>query len=151
MKSISIIIPAYNSEHSIGKVLSALEKQDYPNYEVIVVDDNSKYKTTEVAKAYPNFKLIRNEKNLGITKSVNRGIKESNGEIIISLHDDCVPLSNSWVSDMVKTFELDPKIAVVSSQFLIRFKELDLWSKCLSFAYFLGDDADLVDREEVRE
>lgn len=152
MKTVSVVIPAYNSENSIGKVLDALQRQDYPDFRVIVVDDGSKDKTLEIAKAHRIVNLvIMNVKNLGIAKSVNMGIRASSGEIIITLHDDCVPLSDTWVSDMVRMFELDPKIAIVSSRFLIRFSELSVIDKCFSFAYFLGDDIDLANKEGIED
>jgi len=152
MKKVSVIIPTHNCENSIGKVLSALERQDYGNFDVVIVDDNSQDKTIEVISAFLNkqFRLIRNESNLGLAKSMNRGIRESTGEVVITLHDDCVPLSDDWIRKLVETFDTDPKIAIVSSRFLIRFNELGFWDKLFSFAYFLGDDMSL-DTEEMKQ
>lgn len=147
MKKVSVIIPTHNCENSISQVLLALRSQDYPNFEVIVVDDNSSDETIKEIEwwsvRWKELKLVRNESNLGLAKSLNIGIRASSGEIIITLHDDCILLSDDWITKMVKTFEFDPKIAIVSSRFLINFKALSFWDKLFSFAYFLGDDISL--------
>ncbi|MCX6777209.1 MAG: glycosyltransferase [Candidatus Micrarchaeota archaeon] len=151
MKKVSVIIAAYNSEKSIGKVLDALDKQDYGNFEVIVVDDCSKDGTSEVVKKFKKFKLIRNKRNRGLSGSVNVGIRESKGSIIMTLHDDSVPMSDTWMSDMVATFEMSPEIGIVSSDYVINFKGLNLTDKCFSFAYHLGEDMDLAKKDGVED
>lgn len=161
MKTVSVVLISHNAERSIGRVLSALEKQDYPKnkYDVVIVDDNSQDRTVEVIEKfidlkinkllYLNIRFIRNETNLGLAKSMNRGIRASSGSIVITLHDDCILLSKDWISKMVKTFELDPKIGIVSSDFVIDFKNLSIADKLFTFAYFLGDDKDLIKEKTI--
>jgi glycosyltransferase involved in cell wall biosynthesis len=55
---ISILIPARNEEKNIGKCLGSVTKTNYPNYEVIVYDDESIDRTTDIAKQYTDVKLI---------------------------------------------------------------------------------------------
>jgi glycosyltransferase involved in cell wall biosynthesis len=148
---VSIIIPAYNSEKSIGKVLGALEGQKYKPFEVIVVNDFSRDNTSDVVKKFKGVKLIENRTNLGLSKSINKGIRASSGSIIITLHDDCVPLSDTWISCLVNTFSRDPKIGVVSSNYVIDFDKLSLKDKCFSYAYWLGDDKKLAKNEGIEE
>jgi len=79
-----VIIPAYNEEKRIGKVL-----QRMPDFidEVIVVDDGSKDKTSEVARGF-GAKVIRLERNQGKGRAMSEGIKKANGDIIVFIDAD---------------------------------------------------------------
>jgi len=83
-KRISVIIPAYNEEKRIGKVL-----QRIPEFvdEVIVVDDGSNDRTSEVARKF-GVEVIRLERNEGKGKAMSEGIKAANGDIIVFMDAD---------------------------------------------------------------
>lgn len=87
--TITIIIPAYNEDKTIGKILQKIARLKLPKgykKEIIVIDDGSTDKTQviiEEAREYLNFKLITNKKNLGKGASVIKGIESSKGEIIL--------------------------------------------------------------------
>jgi len=87
---ISVVIPAYNEEHSIGFLLQrthdVLRKEGLP-YEIIVVNDGSTDKTAEIAKEY-NVLLVNNEKNLGKGGSLRTGFKHAKGKLIITMDAD---------------------------------------------------------------
>jgi len=102
---ISIIIPAYNSEKTIGDCLKVLSSQNYPKnkYEVIVVDDGSIDNTKNIVKKFRKFKFIEQNHN-GPAVARNLGAKKSKGEIILFTDSDCIP-SKNWIRNMVKPFE----------------------------------------------
>ena len=85
---LSVVIPAYNEEKSIGNTLLAIDhylsKQDY-SYEIIVVNDGSKDKTAQIAEKFSglvkNLRLIDNKENHGKGWVVRRGMLEAKGEI----------------------------------------------------------------------
>ena len=81
---VSICIPAYNSGRYIEKTVRAALAQTWPNLEVLVVDDGSSDNTREVLEKIqdPRFRLIRNEKNLGMTGNWNKCVREAKGEYI---------------------------------------------------------------------
>ena len=108
---ISVIIPAYNAEKTIGKCLNALKEQSYPadSYEVIVVDDGSADKTGSIAQGYA-VRYIRQENN-GPASARNKGAHEAKGGIILFTDSDCVPDKN-WIGEMVGPFD-DPEVAAV--------------------------------------
>ncbi len=86
---LSVIIPNYNGIGYLAKCLDALAKQDYKDYEIIVVDDASTQPGTEdVVFSYPNTKLIVHDRNMGFAKSVNDGIKVSEAEYVMLLNND---------------------------------------------------------------
>ncbi|MEN2975449.1 MAG: glycosyltransferase family 2 protein [Candidatus Caldarchaeales archaeon] len=93
LPKVSVIIPAYNEESSIGDAIESVLNQTYPNTEVIVVDDGSIDKTTEIVSGYvrdnpDRVKLIRHEKNLGKFEALNTGSKNASGEYIYHMDAD---------------------------------------------------------------
>lgn len=91
-KMLSIVMSVYNGETTVGRSIESMLDQTYDDFEFIIIDDCSKDNTLEILNAYQNkdsrIKILRNEKNLGIAASLNKGIKESKGEWIIRMDDD---------------------------------------------------------------
>lgn len=87
MKSISIIIPAYNEERTISGVLDAIASRVENLAEVIIIDDGSKDKTGEICRAYeeanPLFHYFLQPVNMGKTEALKAGFRYSTGEIVI--------------------------------------------------------------------
>ncbi len=86
MTKFSIVIPVYNVEKYIGKCLDSVFKQDYKNYEVIVVNDGSTDKSMDIVKKY-DVKIV-NSKHKGVSSSRNLGVKEATGEYLLFLDSD---------------------------------------------------------------
>lgn len=92
MKSVSVIIPAYNEERFIADCLTSVYEQEYPQeaLEVIVVDGNSQDRTAEIVREqFPQVKLLHNPRKI-VPISMNLGIKEAQGTYIIRLDVHCV-------------------------------------------------------------
>jgi len=86
---VSIIIPAYNAERFIKRVLESALAQTYKNIEIIVIDDGSTDKTAEIVKNYKDPRIIYlYQKNQGQGPARNNGIKKSQGEYITFLDAD---------------------------------------------------------------
>lgn len=87
---VSIICPAYNHESFIERTIQSILNQTYRNYEIIIVDDYSTDNTFVVAKRYAdiNIKCIQNDYNMGLSRTLNKGIDFSSGEIICILATD---------------------------------------------------------------
>jgi GT2 family glycosyltransferase len=86
---ISVVVCSYNGSRTIGETLGALAKLDYPDYEVIVVDDGSTDNTSAIAERY-SFRLIRTENN-GLSAARNVGMNAATGEIVAYTDDDAYP------------------------------------------------------------
>ncbi len=82
----------YNGEKTLGRAIESMLSQTYNNFEFIIIDDCSKDQTLEILYDYQKkdhrIKVLKNEKNLGIAASLNKGIMESKGEWIIRMDDD---------------------------------------------------------------
>jgi glycosyltransferase involved in cell wall biosynthesis len=91
-KLVSIILPTYNGADRISESIKSVLNQTYTNWELLVIDDGSKDNTKEIvenfAKSEPRIKYIKNENNLGIQKTLNKGIREAKGEYIARIDDD---------------------------------------------------------------
>ena len=101
---VSVVIPAYNSENTIGGCLKSLQEQDYPreNYEIIVVDDGSSDKTKDVISSFHDVKLIT-QKNAGPASARNLGASHAKGEVLLFTDADCIPDKN-WIKEMTASF-----------------------------------------------
>ncbi len=98
---ISIIIPAFNEEKYLPKLLDCIKMQSYKDYEVIVADANSKDKTRQIAKRY-GCKIINSGSLPGIGR--NNGAKVAKGNILLFLDAD-VLLDDDFLQNSVEEFE----------------------------------------------
>ncbi len=102
-KDATIIIPAYNEEKGIGNVLEGMKK--FSNgYEIIVVDDGSKDKTSDIAKKYPEAKVIVHHENKGYGAAIKTGVRYATTDIIIIIDADTTYPSNR-IPDLLKKYQ----------------------------------------------
>lgn len=106
---LSVIIPAHNEEKYIGSALKALLTQDYPDFEVIVVDNASTDKTAEIARTFPV--TVVSESRKGTMWACERGRREARGEIIVRMDADCLP-EMGWLSRGAALFTDDSVVGV---------------------------------------
>lgn len=107
--SINVVVCSYNGAATIEKTLTALANLDYPNYEVIVVNDGSTDATEQIAKQYP-FKLISTV-NEGLSSARNTGYRAGCGEIVVYIDDDAYP-EREWLRYIALTYIHNDVIAV---------------------------------------
>jgi len=119
MKNVSFIIPNYNAEKTIGKTIESIHKQKYKGkIEIIVIDDKSKDNSIHVISRYKDINLIKNDKNLGLAKSLNKAIKASKYDLICIIWCDCVLESDNWLGEMIKTYNSNKK-SFIGSKLII--------------------------------
>jgi len=118
---ISVIVPAYNAEDSLGDCLAALQAQtlDRDQYEILVVDDGSTDETPEVARRC-GIRLIR-QPNAGPAVARNRGAQAARGEILLFTDADCAPAPD-WIERMTDPFR-DPEVAGAKGVYRTRQRE----------------------------
>jgi len=101
LPTVSVIVPAYNAERDIAKLIGSLLDLDYPKelLEIIIVDNNSNDRTKETVNQYP-VKLLE-EKNIQSSYAArNKGIRNAKGEIIAFIDSDCVA-TPQWIKEGV--------------------------------------------------
>ena len=109
---VSIIVRTYNEERWIAHCLSAIFSQDFDNFEVILVDNNSTDHTVEIAKRYPISTIVRIDKFLP-GRAINDGIRASTGNYIACISAHCIPKDGQWLSSLYNSLKSNRKIAGV--------------------------------------
>jgi len=120
---VSIIILNWNGWQDTLECLDSLAKIDYPNYEIIVVDNGSideslaklKVQNEKLKIANQNFKIIENKENLGFAGGNNVGIKyalKNGADYILLLNNDTL-VEPDFLSELVKIGENDKKIGLI--------------------------------------
>lgn len=92
MNKISVILPVYNGEKYIQEALKSVLDQSCYNLELLVIDDGSADNTRAIVNGMKEqdtrIRYVRNEKNMGVQKTLNRGLHEAQGEYIARIDDD---------------------------------------------------------------
>jgi O-antigen biosynthesis protein len=99
---ISVVVCSCNGSRTIRETLEELEHLEYPDFEVIVIDDGSVDATAAIASAF-NFRLIRTP-NQGLGAARNVGAKAATGEIVAYIDDDAYP-DPHWLHYLAAQFE----------------------------------------------
>jgi len=109
---VSIIVRTYNEEKWIAHCLGAIFNQDFDNFEVILVDNNSTDYTVEVAKRYPVSTIVKIDKFFP-GKALNDGIRASTGNYIVCISAHCIPKDKYWLQNLYNNFDGNEKLAGV--------------------------------------
>jgi len=135
---ISVIIPSYNSEKTMGNCIKAIQSQSIKNYEleekesgsvrinqkieIIVVDDGSSDKTADIVKSFRTVKFFKRT-HKGPASSRNFGAKMARGDILLFTDSDCEPDKN-WIAEMTEPFKKDKSVVGVSGTYRTRQNEI---------------------------
>ena len=101
-----MVIPAYNAEKTIRECVGSVLDNDYDDFEVIVVEDNSIDRTKKILESITDgrIKLFFNKTNSGASFSRNEGIKRSLGDVVLLLDSDSY-VGEDWIRRHVKLHE----------------------------------------------
>ncbi|MBL7837009.1 MAG: glycosyltransferase, partial [Bacteroidetes bacterium] len=112
-QGVSIVIAARSEYDNLQKLVPVLLEQDYPNYEILIVDDASWDGTTgyleELEKMHPKIRGVFVTEEMkrnyqGKKLALSLGIKAAQNDIILLTDADCLPNSNQWIKHMVRPF-----------------------------------------------
>jgi rhamnosyltransferase len=115
---VSIIVRTKNEDFWIGKCLNEIFNQKYKNFEVILVDNNSKDKTISIVKKnFPKVKIINYKSKIFLPgKALNLGIKKSKGSLVAMISGHCIPKNENWLNNLVQNFKNSDVIACYGRQ-----------------------------------
>lgn len=117
---ISVIVCAKNEAENVKKFVPLLAEQNYPDYEIVLIDDASSDETLELFEAferqYSNIKLVKvqnNEAFWGNKKfALTLGIKAASKEYLLFTDADCYPTSKDWITNMSSRFTMHKTIVL---------------------------------------
>jgi len=113
--NLSIIIPNYQGQNllskNLPKLVKELENYKEGNAKIIVVDDGSTDQSVKVVSNFSQVKLLKNDRNLGFSITVNKGAKNATGEILILLNNDVYPQSG-FLKPLLDHFKSEKVFAV---------------------------------------
>ena len=148
---ISVVISAKNEHHNLLNYLKTILEQDYPDFEVIVVNDqstdDSEYYLRSLEQSYTNLKIvnINNPVNFfrGKKFPLSIGIKSATHDLLVLTDADCQPASKEWLKEIALSYDKDTELVLGYGgyqqrkgllNFLIRYETLMTAIKYLSFA-----------------
>jgi GT2 family glycosyltransferase len=86
---VSVVVCCYNGDRTLAACLDSLRQLNYPDYEVILVDDGSNDSTPQIACVRSNVRYFRHDRNLGLSVARNTGVAAATGEIVAFTDADC--------------------------------------------------------------
>lgn len=115
---VTVIMPVYNCEQYISSSINSILDQSYANFEFIIVDDASTDRTTnllsKIKKRDKRIILVKNKKNEGVTKSLNRAVKKAKGKYILRMDADDWSYPNRFQLQ-IELMEKNPGVVVSGS------------------------------------
>jgi glycosyltransferase involved in cell wall biosynthesis len=124
---ISVLLSVYNGEKYLREAIESILNQTFTDFEFIIVNDGSTDNALEIIKSYDDerIRIINNEQNIGLTKSLNKALKQARGEYIARQDADDISLPNRFEEEM-KYLDEHPETALLgTSVYLIdKFGEI---------------------------
>lgn len=111
---VSLITVNYNQTAVTRELLDSIRRQDYPNTEVIVVDNASRENVADaLANLYPEVKFLSSERNLGFAGGNNLAVPEATGDYLFFINND-TELTDGCIQTLVALFAQSPRIGAAS-------------------------------------
>lgn len=148
---VSIVVCSHNEYEGLQELIPALLQQDYPDFEIVIIDDRSWDGSYDyllgLKSQYPHFKLVRIEETPDWVSSkkyaLTLGLKAAKNRLVLLTDADCVPVSNQWIKEMVKNIRPNTEAVLGYSPYqvkegflnlLIRYETFYTGLQYLSFA-----------------
>ena len=123
---VSIIILNYNAGKLIEECVDSIYQSNYKNFEIILVDNNSKDEShVKCKEKFPLINLIANKENLGYCEGNNVGIRVANGKFVIILNPDTIVEPN-WINELLRGYEkfgdgiYQPKFLTIDNESILQ-------------------------------
>lgn len=115
---VTFLISIYNTpKEQLRTAINSVLNQTYENYDILIINDGTKDDSLEIIKSYNSdkIKIINNENNIGLEKSLNKGIKEINSEYIARMDTDDIS-HNDRLQKQIEFAKLHPEYSVIATK-----------------------------------
>lgn len=135
---VTVLMSIYNGERNLHEAIDSILNQTFENFEFLIVNDGSTDATTLILQGYsdPRIKIITNEKNVGLTRSLNKGLRMARGRYVARMDADDVSLPQR-LGRQVEFLDRNEKIGAVGTA----VKNIDKNRRFLGKHYVRGDHA----------
>jgi GT2 family glycosyltransferase len=109
--AVTVIVPTLAADETLADCLASLDRQTFPNFEVIVVDNSGQRRVPPRNR----LRVIANESNVGFGAAVNQAVRESSSPFIAVLNDDAIAEPH-WLEALLTAVEARPDVGMCASQ-----------------------------------
>ncbi len=122
MPKVTVLIAVYNGDRYISEIIEGILSQTFQNWEFLIINDGSSDHTRKIILSYgdPRIRLVDNDYNLGLSRSLNKGLKLAEGELIAPQDADDIS-EPERLAKQVAFLETHPEIALLGTW----YKEID--------------------------
>jgi GT2 family glycosyltransferase len=121
--SVSIVVVNFNGRELLKQCLLTLSKTDYPNYEIVVVDNASTDGSlTEIKRSFgsdSHIKIVENTENVGHAEGCNIGAQMTKGQYLVFLDSDTEFNAENWLWELVKVMENDGSVGLAQAKLVL--------------------------------
>lgn len=101
---VSVVVLNWNNEDSIIECLDSIKQLDYPNFEIVVLDNDSRDGSREIVKKYSGIKLVLSDNNLGFSGGQISALDSCDGDYIALVNSDAI-VDSKWLIELMEVFE----------------------------------------------
>ena len=126
---VTVLMPVYNSEMYLKEAIDSILNQTFRDFEFIVINDGSTDSTSDIIKSYsdPRIIYLQNEKNCGVAKSLNKGLRIARGKYIVRMDADDISLP-ARLEKQVAFMDANPEIGVCGTWLKTFGNGNDIWT-----------------------
>ncbi len=116
MPKVSVVMPVYNRQSMVNEAIDSILKQDFSDFEFIIINDGSTDRTGEILSSYsdPRLRIVELPVNCGIGCARNIGMKHASGDYIAVMDSDDISMENR-LSEQVAFMESNPNVHILGT------------------------------------
>jgi len=139
---VSVVMPVYNGERFLKEAIESILNQTYKNFEFIIVDDGSTDNSLKIIEEYQKrdkrIKLIKNKKNLGMAKSLNKSLRIAKGKYYVKMDSDDIS-DKERLNKELFFLENNKEYLIVGSNLEV----IDDENETIGYRYYPQNDEDI--------
>jgi glycosyltransferase involved in cell wall biosynthesis len=118
---VTVLMPVYNGEKYLGEAIASILNQDFKNFQLLLINDGSEDASLNIMQSFKDdrIKIINNEQNIGLIKTLNKGLDAIQTKYIARMDADDVCEKNR-LSQQVKFMEMHPEIGASGSYYYLK-------------------------------
>lgn len=113
---VTVLLSVFNGEKFLHEAIESVLNQTFKDFEFLIINDGSNDSSLDVILSYndPRVRLIENKRNIGLTRSLNKGLKLAKGQYIARMDSDDISMPNRF-DEQIRYFKKHPDVAVLGT------------------------------------